>query len=127
MEIQKKDLARTLEELKKKHFSYLKKITAVDYLQYIDVVYMLYDVYSKKEETVMVRLPVPADGKTPLSIPSVLHLFKAADWYERELQEMFGITIEGRDAKRLLLEEWNGVDYPLRKSFEWGKDYRKQE
>ena len=39
---------------------------------------------------------------------------------------MFGIEIKGRKAKRLLLEKWNGVDAPLRKSFVWGdKSYRK--
>jgi NADH-quinone oxidoreductase subunit C len=123
LEIQKKDLARTLEELKKKGFSYLTKITAVDYSSYLEVLYFVYDVDARKEETVKVKLP----AAEPLSLRTVMPIYRAADWYERELQEMFGIAIEGRDAKRLLLEEWNGVDYPLRKSFEWGKDYRKRE
>jgi NADH-quinone oxidoreductase subunit C len=117
---------RTLEELKGKHFDYLKKITAVDYLTYLEAVYMLYNIEEKKDEIVKVKLELPTDKKSRLSLPTVMHVYKSADWYERELQEMFGIMIEGRDVQRLLLENWNGIDYPLRKSFEWGKDYRKE-
>ena len=50
----------------------------------------------------------------------MIGVYKAADWHERELSEMFGIEIKGRKVKRLLLEKWNGVDAPLRKSFAWG-------
>lgn len=101
-------------------FEYLKKITAVDYVTYLEVVYILSDLDAKKDEIVKVKL----DPKDP-EVDTVMPLFKAADWYEREMSEMFGIRIKGRDANRLLLEEWDGLDPPLRKSFEWGKDYRK--
>jgi len=37
---------------------------------------------------------------------------------------MFGIAIEGREVKRLLLEKWDGLEAPLRKSFPWGSDYK---
>lgn len=101
-------------------FDYLKKITAVDYVDYLEVVYIVYNMSSKAEETVKVRVPV----KNP-EIDTVMGVYKAADWYERELSEMFGIKIKGRKAPRLLLEEWNGAEPPLRKSFAWGKDYKK--
>ncbi len=113
---------RQIEGLKAKGFDYLKKITAVDYVDRIEVIYIIYNTESKKEEVVKVEL----DLNSP-SIASVMHIYRAADWYERELQEMFGIKIEGRDAKRLLLEEWNGTDAPLRKSFVWGRDYKRME
>ncbi len=106
--------------MKAKGFDYLKKITAVDYIQYLEVVYVVYNLNNNKEEVIKARLELDE-----LEIDTVIGLWKAADWYERELSEMFGIKINGRDAPRLLLEEWNGVDPPLRKSFEWGKDYRK--
>jgi NADH-quinone oxidoreductase subunit C len=106
--------------MKAKGFDYLKKITAVDYNDYLEVVYIVYDLVNRKEEIVKVRL----DAKSP-EIDTVIRVFEAADWYEREMSEMFGIKIIGRDAPRLLLEEWNGVDPPLRKGFVWGKDYRK--
>ncbi len=106
--------------MKAKGFDYLKKITAVDYNTYLEVVYILYDLSTRKEEIVKVKL----DTQNP-EIDTIIHIFKAADWYEREMAEMFGIRIKGRDAPRLLLEEWNGVDPPLRKTFIWGKDYKK--
>ncbi len=106
--------------MKRSGFDYLNKITAVDYVQYLEVVYILYNTDTKAQEIVKVKLP----AERP-EIDSVMDLYKAADWYERELQEMFGIEVKGREAKRLLLEEWDGVDPPMRKSFAWGGDYRK--
>ncbi|EQD52130.1 MAG: NADH-quinone oxidoreductase subunit C [Candidatus Marsarchaeota archaeon] len=105
--------------MKKKGFDYLKGITAVDYKDHLEVVYILFNTENKKQEVVTVNL------KDNNSIHTVIRLYKSADWLERELSEMFGITILGREAPRLLLEKWNGADAPLRKSFEWGKDYKR--
>lgn len=77
--------------------------------------YILYGTSSGKTEIVKVKL----DPKDP-SIESVIGIYKAADWYEREMAEMFGIKITGRKSKRLLLEKWNGSEPPLRKGFIWG-------
>jgi NADH-quinone oxidoreductase subunit C len=124
MEIPKEDLLQTCESLKKKGYDYLKKITAVDTGTTLEVVYIISSVGNPnpnmpKQETLHVKLPYSSP-----SIQSVLNIYPSADWYERELSEMFGIAILGRDiARRLLLEEWNGKDPPLRKSFVWGKDY----
>ncbi|MGC8669682.1 MAG: NADH-quinone oxidoreductase subunit C [Candidatus Micrarchaeia archaeon] len=119
--MQKEVLVKTLEDLKSEGFDYLKKITAIDYSTYMEAVYIIYNTKTKIDEIVKVRLSPDA-----LSLPTITGTFKAADWYERELSEMFGIEILGRKTPRLLLEEWNGTDYPLRKSFEWGKDYAKK-
>ncbi len=116
LEIQSEALVKTLDELKSKGFNYLKKITAVDHGDNLEVLYMLYDTESNIEESVMVRMPA-----VYAEVPTIMKLYKAADWYERELSEMFGIRIRGRDAKRLLLEEWEGTGTPLRKSFRWGR------
>ncbi len=118
-EIQKEALVQTLENMKKR-YDYLKNITAVDYPDGLEVVYVLYSTVSKEQELVKVKLP----HENP-NIESVVGVYPAADWHERELFEMFGIKILGRKVGRLLLEKWNGVDPPLLKSFEWGKDYRK--
>ncbi|MDE1870654.1 MAG: NADH-quinone oxidoreductase subunit C [Candidatus Micrarchaeota archaeon] len=114
-EIQREALAKTLGKLKTGGFDYLKKITAVDYVSHIEAVYILYGTSSGKTEIVKVKL----DPKDP-SIESVIGIYKAADWYEREMAEMFGIKITGRKSKRLLLEKWNGSEPPLRKGFIWG-------
>ncbi len=122
MEIQKEALLTTLEGMKKEGFDYLKGITAVDYKDHLEVVYILYNTGQKKQEVLSVNL------KGDESIHTVMMLYKSADWLERELSEMFGIKIIGRDASRLLLEKWNGTEPPLRKSFVWGnEDYKRQQ
>ncbi len=106
--------------MKSKGFEYLKKITAVDYTDHLEVIYLVYNIKEGKDEIVKVKLP-PENPE----IQTVVKRYPAADWYEREMSEMFGIKITGRNVKRLLLELWNGSEYPLRKSFTWGKDYKR--
>jgi NADH-quinone oxidoreductase subunit C len=101
--------------MKIKGYEYLEKITAVDYVDHLEVIYMISNLQDKKYEIIKVKLQ-PKDPK----IDSVMRIYNAADWYERELSEMFGIKIHGRKARRLLLEKWNGSDPPLRKNFVWG-------
>lgn len=61
-----------------------------------------------------VRIKVPLRDE-PLSLPSVMDLWPNADWYEREIYDMFGIRFEGHPfLRRLLMPSWwNG--HPLRK------------
>ena len=121
LEIRSEALVKTLSEMKIKGYDYLKKITAVDYNDRLEVIYILYNTSSRKEEIEKAKLPTASP-----KIDTVMQVYKAADWYERELSEMFGIKIQGRKVKRLLLEKWNGADAPLRKSFVWGNpNYRK--
>ncbi len=116
LETQSEALVRTLEGLKSRGYDYLKKITAIDRGDHLEVLYVVYSTETKLEEVVTIALQA-GNAK----VPTVVKLFGAADWYERELSEMFGIGIKGRNAKRLLLEEWEGTEAPLRKSFRWGR------
>lgn len=122
LEVPREALVKTCKDMKAKGFDYLSKITAVDYVSYLEAVYILYNTDSKQMEVLRVKL----DAQNP-EVDSVMELYKAADWYEREMSEMFGIRIAGRqNIKRLLLREWNGSEPPLRKSFVWGKnDYKR--
>ena len=122
MDIQPEDLAKTCADLKAKGFDYLKKITAVDRNDHVEVVYLFYSTADRKDEIIIAKLP-PENPE----VHTIMKMYPAADWYERELSEMFGISIKGRKADRLLLELWNGKDAPLRKSFAWGKEYSKVE
>lgn len=118
MKIDREDLVGKAREMRRGGFSYLVKVTAVDYVKYLEVVYFVRNIGEGKDETVEVEID-PADAW----VPTVMGVYRAADWYERELHEMFGIDIKGRRAGRLLLEKWNGRAAPLRKNFAWGEPY----
>ncbi len=61
-----------------------------------------------------IRIKVPLNGEA-LSLPSIVDLWPNADWYEREIYDMFGIRFDGHPClQRLLMPSWwNG--HPLRK------------
>jgi NADH-quinone oxidoreductase subunit C len=98
-------------------FDYLMSLSAVDWPDRFDVVYHLYSV-PLKHHTV---LKVKADKTHPI-VPSVTSVWRAADWQEREVYDMFGIDFEGHpDLRRILLEpDWEG--FPLRKDYGEGEN-----
>ena len=118
MKIDRAELTETVESMKKQGFDYLVKITAVDYVNSVEAVYFLRNTEKNEDTTLEVEID-PSD----LWIPTIVKLHRSADWYEREMSEMFGIEIKGRKAKRLLLEKWYGKPSPLRKNFIWGEPY----
>jgi NADH-quinone oxidoreductase subunit C len=98
----------------------LMDLTAVDYLKYPDredgprfeVVYHLYSVGQNHR----LRVKVGVDGDEP-EVPSAVPLWPIANWYEREVWDMFGIRFAGHpDLRRLLLYE-EFVGHPLRKDY----------
>ena len=118
MKIRSEQLREIIDQKYDEGYTYLVKITAVDYSDHLEMLYFIRNFEKNLDEVIRFDLAT----KSP-SVPTVIDLFLAADWYEREVSEMFGIKIEGRKAKRLLLEKWDGKDAPLRKSFVWGKPY----
>ncbi len=114
------DICTFLKEDPALRFNYLMSLTAVDWSDRFDVVYHLYSVPLKHYVTLKVRL----DRDDP-AMPSVISVWKAAEWQEREVYDMFGISFEGHpDLRRILLEpEWEG--YPLRKDY--GKSEQSEE
>lgn len=76
------------------------------------VVYNLISLANKMR----VRLKVKVDGENPVC-PSVTSVYPAANWYERETFDMFGITFDGHpDMRRMYMPEEYEY-YPLRKDF----------
>ncbi len=119
MKVEREELKGTISEMKRKGYDYLVKITAVDYADKLEAVYVLRNISESKDEIIEVDMPA-----TDAWVPTIIDVHLSADWYEREMGEMFGIEIRGRRAGRLLLEKWDGVDPPLRKSFTWSAPYR---
>ena len=65
-----------------------------------------------RNEDLRLKVPLPADR---LSVPTVTDLWPAANWYEREMWDMFGITVEGHPhLTRILTPPW-WEGHPLRK------------
>jgi NADH-quinone oxidoreductase subunit C len=97
-------------------FKFLMDLTAVDYLNRKDdrfeVVYHFYSL--KHNGRLRVKIPVSEDD---CSIDSIWSLWKTANWYEREVWDLYGIKFNGHpDLRRILLyEEFKG--HPLRKDY----------
>jgi NADH-quinone oxidoreductase subunit C len=95
-------------------FSTLIDITAVDYPgreHRFDVVYHLLSMYTNQR----VRLRIMADeGEL---VPSLVEVHPSANWFEREVFDMFGIVFSGHPDMRRLLTDYGFQGYPLRKDF----------
>jgi NADH-quinone oxidoreductase subunit C len=110
------DLFKFLRDDPALDFNFLMDLTAVDYLNRKDnrfeVVYHFYSL--KHNDRLRVKVPVSEEDCT---IDSVSSLWKTANWYEREVWDLYGIKFNGHpDMRRILLyEEFKG--HPLRKDY----------
>jgi len=94
-------------------FDYLTAITAVDYLDYFEVIYQLTSLRRNHSLVVKTR----CYGRDNPSLPSVVSLWRSADFQEREIYDLLGISFEGHpNLKRIVL--WDGFQgHPLRKDY----------
>lgn len=94
-------------------FDYLTFLTAVDYIDYFEIVYRL--VSLKHNHSLMLKTRC-YDRENPV-VPSVFNIWRAACYQEREVFDLFGIKFEGHpELKRLLL--WDGFKgHPLRRDY----------
>ena len=107
------EISSVLKNESKLNFDYLMCISAYD--KGDSKVYgAAYNFYSTVNNH---YLEVRVEAEDGTSIPSVVELWKTADWHEREAYDMMGLKFEGHpDLKRILLsEDWEG--YPLRKDY----------
>jgi NADH-quinone oxidoreductase subunit C len=111
------DAARHLRDSADASFDFCSDLTATDWPPRaegrFDVVYCLYSIRHRHR----VRVKVKVAESQP--IPSVTSLWPAANWFEREVWDMFGVNFTGHpDRRRILMpEDWQGFpqrkDYPL--------------
>ena len=97
------------------HYDHLADVTAVDYGggRPLQVVYQLWSIPHRAALRVKCELPLDA-----LDIESVTGIWVGADWLEREVYDLFGISFAGHpDLRRILMPENYAEGHPLRKDF----------
>ena len=104
----------------KTYFDFLSCLSGVDYgveAGRFGVVYHLASIPYQTQLTLKVSRENDRDPDNLPSFPTVSHVYRTADWHEREAFEMEGIFFEGHpDLRKLLLpDDWEG--YPLRKDY----------
>ena len=96
-------------------FDMLRDVTAIDYGggRALQLVYELWSIPFKRQLRIKVELPL-----AQLEADSVYYVWRAADWMEREVYDMFGIVFHGHPDLRRILMPYNYAEgYPLRKDF----------
>ena len=89
-------------------------ITAVDWPsreRRFDVVYHLLS----PRHNARIRVKIETDEETPVA--SVIAVFPSADWYEREIYDLYGVVFNGHPDMRRILTDYGFEGHPLRKDF----------
>ena len=107
----KNELIQTLTNYKSQGYSVLMDLSAVDYIKSTKVIYFLHNP-TTLERT---RVSVVITREEPL--PTSVDIWPGANWYERELFDMFGITFTNHpDLTRILMpDDWKG--HPMRRDY----------
>jgi NADH-quinone oxidoreductase subunit C len=95
-------------------FSSLVDITAIDHperVQRFDMVYHFLSMY--QNQRIRLKVAVREDEM----VPSLVDLHPSANWFEREVFDMFGILFSGHPDLRRILTDYGFRGYPLRKDF----------
>jgi len=107
-------VCRTAKDDPRLDFNLLLCLACVDYEKYFQMVYFLQSL--TREQTLVIKTDIPYESPR---LPSVTSVWRAADWYEREAHDLFGVDFDGHPdlAPLLLYEEFEGFpgrkEYPL--------------
>ncbi len=125
IKISKEDLTAVAEELLQNpltYFDMLSCITGLDNGPDAGRMEVIYNVYSiPLNHHLMVKITIPRDA---LEVETVSHIWKTAEWHEREIFDMYGIYfMNHKDLRRILMPaDWEG--HPLRKDYKHQEYYR---
>jgi NADH-quinone oxidoreductase subunit C len=115
VEVRRDDIVVVLTRLRDQfEFQQLTDLAGVDYperTERFDVVYHLLSL----TKNLRLRVRVTTDERAP--VPSITGVYPAADWFEREAFDMYGMLFSGHPDLRRLLTDYGFQGYPLRKDF----------
>ena len=116
------DVCAYLTETETLAFDSLMSLSGVDINARDEEFAVVYHLYSMQHRHKVVIKAVVQ--KEEPHLPTVEHLWKTANWHEREIYDLYGIHFEGHsDLRRILLpDDWEG--YPLRKDYKEPEFYR---
>ena len=89
-------------------------ITAVDYPSHEERFLLVYNLLSVSKN---LRIKVKTKISDNTSVQSITEIFSCADWYEREIWDLFGIRFNGHKDLRIILTDYDFEGHPLRKDF----------
>jgi NADH-quinone oxidoreductase subunit C len=95
-------------------FEVLIDICGVDYPERQKRFEVVYHLLSPRKNQ---RIRVKCETNEDTSVPSVVGVFPAANWFEREAYDMYGILFSGHPDLRRILTDYGFQGYPLRKDF----------
>jgi NADH dehydrogenase (ubiquinone) Fe-S protein 3 len=95
-------------------FTQVSDITAVDYPTRNNRFEVVYNLLSIRHNA-RIRVKTYADESTP--VPSITHLYDGANWYEREVYDLFGVFFVGHPDLRRIMTDYGFDGHPLRKDF----------
>ena len=108
------DVIRLLRDNSQTVFSCLIDLCGVDYPERRERFDVVYHLLSPRENMrIRVKITVGEDD----AVPSITSLFPAAEWYEREAYDLYGIIFSGHPDLRRLLTDYGFEGHPLRKDF----------
>jgi NADH-quinone oxidoreductase subunit C len=107
------EVCRALRDWPETRCDYLACLSGVDYPEYVEVVYHVTSLETPASFALKARAP-----KDDCRLPSVTGVWAGANWHEREVFDLLGVTFDGHpDLRRILLPEGFSGGYPLRKDF----------
>ena len=113
----REDIFKLFQKLKNSelfNFDQLIDLTAIDYPsreKRFELIYILLTM--KKNKRIILRTSIKEND----NIDSIINIFKASDWYERECYDLFGINFTNHPDLRRIMTDYNFEGHPLRKDF----------
>jgi NADH-quinone oxidoreductase subunit C len=108
------DVVKFLRDAPDCRFVNITDITAIDYPgreKRFDVVYHVLS------PTMNMRIRLRAEADETTQVPSIINVFPGADWFEREVYDLYGVIFTGHPDMRRILTDYGFEGHPLRKDF----------